>query len=112
MNLEVRLGWVGLNSSRRGVFAPALRHILSEGMDEQPGGGRLNGDAAHRRVEFGEVVAVGGIVAENFQLPFRHASCMDHEGLEVVPLEILILFRVDWPCERMLQYPNACCRCV
>ena len=54
---------------------------------------RLNGYAL-RRVEFGENVAVCGIVAEVFQRPCRQASWVVHEGLEVVPQEILIPFHV------------------
>ena len=87
-----------MNSPRRGVLAPALRNILPEGTDEQLGGFAVEW-VAHRREEFGEDVIVGGIVAENYQPPYRQASCMDHEGLEVVLLEILVSFRVDWPCE-------------
>jgi len=57
-------------------------------MNSLKGDLRLNG-YAHRRDE-DEDISVGGIVAGNFQLPCRQASCMDPEGLEVVPLEILI----------------------
>ncbi|MBE1426931.1 hypothetical protein H4684_003615 [Desulfomicrobium macestii] len=91
-----------MNSPRKGVLAPALRNILSEGTDEQLGGFAVEWvRAASGRVW--EDVIVGGIGAENYQLPYRQASCMDHEGLEVMLLEILVSFRVDWPCEECFK---------
>lgn len=55
---------------------------------------RLNG-YVHRREEFVEDDIVGGIDAENYQLPYCQVSCMELEGSEVVYLKILISFRVE-----------------
>jgi len=73
--VEKRMIFIELTDGRLIGFPADRYRILSEATDEQLQGVhlRLNGFAL-RWEELDEDITVGGIVAGNFQLPYRQAS--------------------------------------